>query len=948
MNMKQRLTLLLALLFALGLTVSAQKLTHDQKKQIEILTPQADYLFSEQNYYRALPLYLKLINLDSTQDYYYNQAGICYLYTDEKEKSVKFLQRVYGDDPKAPDILYLLGRAFHVNYQFDTAINYFKKFLATNPDEEKKQNAKNYIDYCNNAKDLIAHPVKVKIINLGPTVNTAASEYAPVITADESEIIYTYRGPQSTGGLEDIRFKADTNGEYYEDIFITQKVGLNWITPEKVDDLDSKGNDAGIALSNDGQTLFSFRSTPEDGGDIYMSKLSGTSWSKPERMGSNINTKYWEGSCSLTSDGKTLYFASERPGGFGGRDIYYSRLQKDGTWGPAHNLGANINTPLNDDAPFIHPDGVTLFFSSEGWNSMGGYDIFYSTLNLEDSTWNRPVNLGYPINSPDDDRYYVLSADGTRGYFSSNRKGGYGQEDIYMVTPGYRGSRPVLALTIGVVSVDEKPTQADIKVTDVKTNEDRGTFTSNANTGKYIIALTPGSKYKIAVEVQGAKPHIEYLDIDSLATFVKVQEDVHLYTDAYKQSHNISVSDTNNVLQQKVDQQVTAYKAEQNLDTYRAEVYQRILNNYGSDDSDGVTYNVELGTYQNPYDFDSTKYKGLGKILHRMDANGNTIFYIDSMHTLLDAEILKYKVLSRDTTMKNHIEVTINNKNKREMMEQFYIDEYKKDKEDFVPDTLTDVIKANAAPMISLSDEDNKHGKVVLDTSRLEKDNGKVSIDGLSYRLELGSVTDTSQFKLGYLKKYGKIEMERFADGTIHYYMGPYKTLSEAQQFKQSLVDKEPDASKSIIMVFYFGKPKPAPEFFNPPCNQNKPQDFSAFVGKDLNDTAIYHKLIAMAGDICLDDLTFRVQIGAYRFPKNYKYRNLKDLLPPPAVVTAGADGITRFTLREFKSLKLAEVFRQRCIQKGTKDAWITAVYKGKRMLLQELIANNFYGQAVN
>ena len=118
-------------------------------------------------------------------------------------------------------------------------------------------------------------PVKVKITNLGSSVNTAASEYAPVITADESEIIYTYRGPESTGGLENIKFKTDTNGEYYEDIFITQKVGLNWITPEKVADLDTKSNDAGIALSNDGQILFSFRSTPQDGGDIFMSKLDG-------------------------------------------------------------------------------------------------------------------------------------------------------------------------------------------------------------------------------------------------------------------------------------------------------------------------------------------------------------------------------------------------------------------------------------------------------------------------------------------------------------------------------------------------------------------------------------------------------------------------------------------------------------------------------------------------
>ena len=616
---------------------------------------------------------------------------------------------------------------------------------------------------------------------------------------------------------------------------------------------------------------------------------------------------------------------------------------------------------------------------------MGGYDIFYSTLNLEDSTWNRPVNLGFPINSPDDDRYYVLSADGTRGYFSSSRKGGYGQEDIYIVTPGYRGSRPVLALTIGVVTVDDKPTRADIKVTDAKTNEDRGTFQSNSNTGKYIIALTPGSKYRIAVEVQGAKPHIEYLDIDSLATFVKVKEDIHLYSDYSKTLHNISVADTTNVLQRKVDQQVTAYKAEQNLDSYRAEVYQRILNNYGSVDSTGVSYNMELGTYQNPNDFDSTKYRGLGKILHRTDASGNTIFYVDSMNTLLDAEILKYKVISRDSNMKKNIVVTVNNQGKRQMMEQFYLDEYKKDKDDFTPDTIVDVIRSNSTPMISLSQQDKRNGKVMLDTNKLVRDNGQVAIDGLSYRLELGAFDDTNDFKLGFLSKYGAIHKEKFPDGTFHYYMGPFKTLAEAQNFKKNLVEKEPDASKSIIMVFYFGKQKPAtshsadsvkrlkkqavamkdstksssttvalnntssnPVTQNTATNTASTKDFSALVGKNLNDPSEYHKLMEEAGELAVDSLTFRVQIGAYRHPQNYKYKNLMSLIPPPAVVLPYPDGITRFTLREFKTLKEAEAFRQTVIKKGTKDAWITGMYKGKRMLLQELIAVNFYNNAVN
>jgi hypothetical protein len=927
-----------------------QKLTKTEEKQIAVYANEADYLFTEQNYYRALSLYLKLMKLDSTEEYYWYQAGICYIYTDEKEKSLTYLNKVFKKDPQLKEALYYLGRAYHVNYKFDTAITFFKRYLATNPPEDKKVLAKNYIGYCNNAKELVAHPIKVKIDNLGAVVNSPASEYAPVITADESELIYTYNGPLSTGGLENIQFKPDSNGEYYEDIFISHRVGDSWTTPDKINELDTKANDASIALSTDGQQLFTFRSNVKDGGDIYSSDLDGNTWGKPIRLGPNINTEYWEGSCSLSSDGKILYFASERPGGFGGRDIYFALRKPDGSWGPAKNIGGNINTPLNEDSPFIHADGVTLFFSSEGWNSMGGSDIFYSSINLADSTWNQPINLGYPINSPDDDRYYVLNADGTRGYFSSNRRGGYGQQDIYSVAPGVHGTKPILALTIGVVTKDDVPTKADINVTDARTGADRGQFHSNATTGKYIVALTPGTKYKIAVQIEGTDPHIEYLDVDSLATFVKVQEDIHVYTPEYKKSHNLTVSDTSNVLQASVNQQVAEYKSEKPLDVYAAKVYQRILNEYGQVDSAGVTYNVELGTYQNAKDFDSTKFRGLGKIDSRTDAYGNTIYYIAGQNTMLNAEILKYKAIERDTNIKKYSKVTVNNNGKREQVNQFYAAEYKKDREDFIPDTLDNVISARNIVSLDARDKTRK-GNGVLDSTKMTRDYGHTVVNGLVYKIELGGYTDTNQFKLGYLSKYGKITKEVLPDGTTHYYIGSFSQLSDAQAFKADLIKKEPSAEKSLVMVFYFGNPpKTADEFYNPetsPCDPGPKQDFAWFADKDLNDTAVYNKLIRTAGVMCVDNLVYHVQIGAYRHPENYKYKNLRSLIPPPPVVKGYPDGITRFTMRQFKTLVLAEVFRQVTIAKGTKDAWITAEYKGQRVLLQDLIKANFYNMSV-
>ena len=177
---------------------------------------------------------------------------------------------------------------------------------------------------------------------------------------------------------------------------------------------------------------------------------------------------------------------------FGERDLYVTKKTASGDWGEPVNLGPKINTPYNDDAPFLHADGKTLFFSSEGHNSMGGYDIFYTT--ITDVGFTDPVNLGYPVNTTEDDIYYVISADGERGYYASNRKGGFGQQDIYVASPGFRGEKPVLALVVGYVKKDDKPVDATITVSDSATGENKGTFHSNSATGKYIIALTPGSK----------------------------------------------------------------------------------------------------------------------------------------------------------------------------------------------------------------------------------------------------------------------------------------------------------------------------------------------------------------------------------------------------------------------------------------------------------------------
>ncbi|MFL5762512.1 MAG: hypothetical protein ACJ77K_01140 [Bacteroidia bacterium] len=920
-----------------------KKLTKEEVKKLE----SAEYFFSDENYLRALPIYTELVAAHPDELYFKYKAGISYLYkSDEKDKAIPLLKEVEQADPATPDIEFYLGRAFHLNYEFESAIITLNKYLAQKPAPSINQQllAKRYIENSKNAKVFMELKVKCEIKNIGEPINSPDQEAVPVISSDESVLIFTYVGPKSTGGLMDEEFNPDPDGAYYQDVFITQRVDDHWQTPESIGpNINTKNHDASIALSSDGQKLFIFHSTEKDGGDIYMSTLTGNVWGEAQALGPNINTKFWEGSCSLSADEKTLYFVSERPGGIGGRDIYISKKMPDGSWGKAENLGPGINTIYDEDAPFIHPDGITLFFSSQGHSSIGGYDIMWST--FKDGKWSEPTNLGYPINTTEDERYYVLTADGEHGYYSSDMKGGFGQQDIYTVTPGFFGEKPILALVVGTVFANDKAADAKISVTNAETGEQQGTYHSNSSSGKYLIALTPGNNYKVAIEVEGYEAQIQYVNVKSLETFVQVKKDFKFYTNDYKSQNNVAaVQDSSNVIQMQINEQVRRYNEERKAEVYEARVYQDLLRKYGEDKKECVSYNLELGTWEKAEDFDPSKAKSLGELKERKDPVGTTTYYFDGFQTLLSAEMFKYKVVDVDTTVKKSAVVTVNDCNQRKIIQQYYASEYTR--KDYIAPTDTKVIKAKQNSIAATTDHNQTNENPTGDLNTV-KDEGKSEIAGLTYKLEIGAVDNPADFKLDKLSKYGKIESKKYPDGKTRYTMGPFKTLAEAEAFKKSIVEKEPDAAESFVTVFFFGVRKTMDEYKNP-CNPNGPTDFSAFVGKDLNDKDVYNKLIEMAGTTCAEGLTFRVQIGAYRKPQNFKHKNLNSLEPPPALVTPFPDGITRFTMREFTTIKDAEVFRQECIRLGTKDAWITAMYNGNRILLQDLIANNFFNKKIN
>ncbi len=485
--------------------------------------------------------------------------GICYLKVGEGGNGLPYMQKVYELDKEYyPEIEYMMAQCAEDAHQFDLALTYYENFLKVEGVKKEvkiMEEVNRHIDICINAKKLTKNPVKAKIENLGPEVNSPFPDYAPVITADESVLIFTSRREGGTG--KKTASYLDQEEEFpLEDIYQSTRVDGKWSAPQNLGaPVNTTENDAAVALSPDGSQLFVYKDTQE--GDIYVSKKKGKEWTEPVSLGSNINgPKSAEMSCSITGDGKTLYFSSNRAGGYGGLDIWKSQLIK-GKWSDPINMGPKINTKEDEDSPFIHPDGFTLYYSTKGKFTMGGYDIVKTT--LDKSGWGEPENLGYPINTVQNDIYFVLSADNRHGYYASYKEGGYGKHDLYLITmPEEDKSKDLaankqgagnaegkniaqgnnqaknkskLTLLKGVISdgTSKSPLEATVSLINNKTGQKISDANSNSATGSYLVILPAGKNYGITITKPGYLFHSENFDISDTAEYKEVSRNITLY-----------------------------------------------------------------------------------------------------------------------------------------------------------------------------------------------------------------------------------------------------------------------------------------------------------------------------------------------------------------------------------------------------------------------------------
>jgi outer membrane protein OmpA-like peptidoglycan-associated protein/protocatechuate 3,4-dioxygenase beta subunit len=371
----------------------------------------------------------------------------------------------------------------------------------------------------------------IEVQNAGPQVNSAYSDYGPVITSDGSLLIYTSRRPTSA---KDIQKQKESNEQVYSAKYNSKtKTWSEATLMEAPVNIEGRNNSA-ITVSNDGQRMLLYRDDSQGNGDIYESLLSGNEWSEPVKLPEPINSKYHESSASISPDGRTIYFVSRRPAKSSRKEdknIWYCTQDENGKWGEAMEIGDSINTKEDEEMPFIHPNGKTLFFSSKGHATLGGYDVFMTTYDEDTKAWSKPENLEQPINSIGDDVGFVMKANGKTGYYSSPREGGMGEKDIYKIIFHKDIMKKHLTLFKGrIFDHKGKPLSSQITVKDKTTGTLIGKYTSNSATGEYLISLPEGKIYEIEVNSDDYFTYKETLDIPRSKGFNEIDKDITMKT----------------------------------------------------------------------------------------------------------------------------------------------------------------------------------------------------------------------------------------------------------------------------------------------------------------------------------------------------------------------------------------------------------------------------------
>lgn len=493
MNYPQRLLLLLAFCCLNAAVPNAQPGPAERKIWLE----KGHELYARQQYDKARQFYDKVIDSDTAHFDGHFFKALCFYAEQNYPEARPLLEKCFRLDPKGdPALAFYLGETYFFGMFYEEAAVVYKGFLEVgHPNKYMNKTARRRLENARWSAEAIKHPVTFEPKNMGPAINGSYEDYNAALTADDSVFVFNSHRPGNIGGYNDAIWM-----DYASDLFWCEKGPGGWQPAVRFEaPLNTRLHEKEFCLTPDGQYLYFGRHPLSNYGnyncELHVSRKTAAGWSDPQPL-PNVNASdacdSWP---SLSADGETLYFVSNRTGGYGGYDVWFSRRGPDGEWSAPENLGPNVNTGGDEFDVFAHPDGVTLYFSSNGWPGFGGYDIYKTELQ-PDGKLSRPENLGFPLNTAFDEMDFFVDAAGTTGFMNSDRKGGFGMADIYsfVLDPKIRpkGAASVKGRVTDCASL--KPVLAGLVFIDGETGDTIRALPAGAD-GVFLAALPAARAY---------------------------------------------------------------------------------------------------------------------------------------------------------------------------------------------------------------------------------------------------------------------------------------------------------------------------------------------------------------------------------------------------------------------------------------------------------------------
>ncbi len=520
---------ILAVLFIFFLLIYHGE-SHAQKSKVRVLTADeiksikkdaGDY-FNATNYKDALNAYLKIYQSDPQNTEFNFRIGYCYLVTTiNKRESAKYLEKAcLGKNPKK-EWFYYLGQASMFSEKWDQAEKAFVDYKNATHDKPNKDfiSPDRMIEMCRNGKDLCSRPVNCIFKNAGKTINTPGDEFNPFISADGKFMVFTSRRKGNVGGL------IEELGLYTADVYWSQWKDSIWLKAKNAGvNVNTEWDDESVGLSPLGDVICIFFDDEDAFADLKFSSLKGKMWQRGEPPPAQVNTIQYEGSACMSLDGNTMYFSSNRKDGSGGSDLWMMKRIKHNTWEDPVNMGKGINTPYDEDSPFLTLDGKKLYFSSRGWNSMGGFDIFCSTWNEAEQKWNTPENIGFPLNDAEDNNFISLTGDERYAYLDAIRPDGLGERDIYRVEFLDSIQHPFNSVVMGnFTSINGRIEVKKISLENKNTAEVQEFFPLTSF--RFIFAVKPGT-YVLKAEGNNFPPFEEEITVTNNSSPLEINRTI--------------------------------------------------------------------------------------------------------------------------------------------------------------------------------------------------------------------------------------------------------------------------------------------------------------------------------------------------------------------------------------------------------------------------------------